>query len=58
MITDPSQSGKVLLPVQQGHLARLEDGLDFVNTLHFSCSLKHAEELDVVENDFEGDRAS
>ena len=43
MITDPSQSGKVLLPVQQGHLARLEDGLDFVNTLHFSGSHKHAD---------------
>ena len=43
MITSPSRSGKVLLPVQQGHLARLEDGLDFVNTLHFSGSHKHTE---------------
>lgn len=25
-----------LFPVQQGHLARLQDGLDFVNTLHLS----------------------
>jgi predicted RNA-binding Zn ribbon-like protein len=44
MITNPSRSGKVLLPVQQGHLARLEDGLDFVNTLHFSGSHKHTED--------------
>ncbi|HYM49146.1 MAG TPA: CGNR zinc finger domain-containing protein [Candidatus Limnocylindrales bacterium] len=43
MITDESQSGKVLLPVQQGHLARLDDGLDFVNTLHFSGSHKHTD---------------
>jgi predicted RNA-binding Zn ribbon-like protein len=43
MITNPSRFGKVLLPVQQGHLARLDDGLDFVNTLHFSGSHKHTE---------------
>jgi predicted RNA-binding Zn ribbon-like protein len=43
MMTSESQSGKALLPVQQGHLARLEDGLDFVNTLHFSGSHKHGE---------------
>jgi predicted RNA-binding Zn ribbon-like protein len=31
------------MPLQQGHLARLEDGLDFVNTLHFSRAHKHSE---------------
>lgn len=30
-----------LLPVQQGHLASLKDGLEFVNTYHFSGGHRH-----------------
>jgi len=35
-VTRTSRSGDSAFPVQQGHLARLEDALDFINTLHLS----------------------
>ncbi len=50
-MTSSSQSGVPLLPVQQGHLAQLQDGLDFINTLHFSGSHAHRRAMPEEDHD-------
>jgi predicted RNA-binding Zn ribbon-like protein len=40
-----------LLPVQQGHLASLEDGLDFVNTYHLAGAHRRVRQVHEHEHD-------